>query len=43
MNRISRDWNDIRTHYAFPNDAKIAGYEFVQTEAADHVFVDIVI
>lgn len=43
ISRISRDWNDIRSHYAFPVDSKIAGYEFVQTEASDHVFVDIVI
>jgi hypothetical protein len=43
VSRIQKDWESIRAHYKFPENAKIAGYEFVQSEPRDHVFVDIVI
>lgn len=41
--RITTDWRAIREHYQLDSTARIAGYEFVQTGANDHVFVDIVI
>lgn len=40
--RIEREWRDIRNAYQLPMNAQIGGYEFVQSGAMDHVFVDIV-
>lgn len=39
--RIGGEWDKIRDAYTMPMTAKIGGYEFVQTGALDHVFVDI--
>lgn len=43
ISRVTADWEGIRSHYAFPQNARIAWYEFVQTGSSDHVFVDIVV
>lgn len=40
--RIQTEWKDIRNAYKLPENANIGGYEFVQKDANDHVFVDIV-
>lgn len=42
ITRIQKEWKDIRTAYKLPMNANIGGYEFVQSGAKDHVFVDIV-
>jgi hypothetical protein len=42
VKRIISDWDKIVSAYALPKTARIGGYEFVQTWALDHVFVDIV-
>ncbi len=36
------DWSKVRTAYDLPGTALIAGYEFVQTGALDHVFVGVI-
>jgi hypothetical protein len=41
--RAHKDWTAIQSAYSLPKDARIAGYEFVQSGALDHVFVDIVV
>jgi hypothetical protein len=41
IERIHNEWAAIRSAYALPSSAVIAGYEFVQSGALDHVFVDI--
>lgn len=43
VKKIQMDWNSIKQFYKFNSGAKIAWYEFVQSGANDHVFVDIVI
>jgi hypothetical protein len=40
---INKDWSGIKSNYSFPSTARLAGYEFVQTGASDHVFADIVV
>ena len=42
VNRIHKEWKDIRNAYSLPENANIGGYEFVQSGSGDHVFVDIV-
>lgn len=43
ISQINKDWTAIRTNYKFPANAKLAGYEFVQTGAMDYVFADIIV
>ncbi len=43
VKKITNDWKSIKDFYKFNSWSKIAGYEFVQSGANDHVFVDIVI
>ena len=43
ISRINRDWTGIKSAYALPSGARLAGYEFVQTGGLDHVFADIII
>ena len=43
VKKIQGDWSNIKDFYKFSSWAKIAWYEFVQSWANDHVFVDIVI
>ncbi len=43
ISRINRDWTGIKGAYWLPTNARLAGYEFVQTGGLDHVFADIVI
>ncbi len=40
--RIQKEWKDIRNAYKLPENAKIGGYELIQSGALDYVFVDIV-
>lgn len=40
--RIQTEWKDVRNAYKLPENAAIGGYEFVQKDANDHVFVDII-
>jgi hypothetical protein len=42
IGRIQKEWRDIRVTYHLPEGARIGGYEFVQKDANDHVFVDII-
>ncbi|MDD2694062.1 MAG: hypothetical protein PHY14_03955 [Candidatus Gracilibacteria bacterium] len=42
VNRIHKEWKDIRNAYSLPENANIGGYEFVQSGSGDYVFVDIV-
>lgn len=42
ITRIIGEWDKIREAYKMPETAFIGGYEFVQTGANDHVFVDII-
>jgi hypothetical protein len=42
VKKITSDWDKIVTAYSLPKTARIGGYEFVQTGALDHVFVDII-
>lgn len=42
VNRIHKEWKDIRNAYKLPENANIGGYEFVQSGSGDNVFVDIV-
>jgi hypothetical protein len=42
ITRINTDWKSIKDFYKMDASARIAGYEFVQSGALDHVFVDIV-
>lgn len=42
VKKITNDWKSIKDYYKFSSWAKIAWYEFVQSGANDHVFVDIV-
>lgn len=39
--QIHKDWSSIQKAYSLPSNSSIAGYEFVQSGALDHVFVDI--
>ncbi len=41
IRRLISEWDKVRDAYAMPKNAYIAGYEFVQSGALDHVFVDI--
>jgi hypothetical protein len=43
ISAINKDWSGIKSNYSFPSAARLAGYEFVQTGASDHVFADIVV
>jgi hypothetical protein len=43
ISRINREWAGIKAAYALPTNARLAGYEFVQTGWLDHVFADIVV
>lgn len=43
VKKINSDWNSIKDYYKFNSWSRIAWYEFVQSGANDHVFVDIVI
>jgi hypothetical protein len=42
VKKIISEWDKIVTAYSLPKTARIGGYEFVQTGALDHVFVDII-
>lgn len=42
ITRINKDWDAIRSAYALPANAHLAGYEFIQTGSYDHVFADVV-
>lgn len=39
--RINKEWKDIRKAYVLPENARIGGYEFVQSGSGNSVFVDI--
>lgn len=41
IKKIITDWDKVRDAYVMPKWAYIGGYEFVNTGALDHVFVDI--
>lgn len=43
IKKVNTDWKSIKEYYKFHSWSRIAGYEFVQSWANDHVFVDIVI
>jgi hypothetical protein len=43
ISRINQDWAGIKSNYKFPSNARLAGYEFVQTGSLDYVFADIVV
>ncbi len=42
IRRVTTDWDKVRDAYLMPKNARIWGYEFVQSGSLDHVFVDIV-
>lgn len=42
IDRIHTDWTAIQKAYSLPADSRIGWYEFVQSGALDHVFVDLV-
>ncbi len=42
IKRIISEWDKVRDAYAMPKNAHIGGYEFVNSGALDHVFVDII-
>ena len=42
IKRIISEWDKVRDAYAMPKCARIGGYEFVQSGALDHVFIDII-